>query len=323
MNLKFKYEWLEYCLIVILLFVSFTGIVHATDQLKEKNQKIEGLQVIIKKVKEAVRTKNFMVLKKYVLKKEPLYWVPCGAYDLEPEEIEKLSFEAMTSRLLGNSKGEEIYVHGEPDISPGNLEKTIFTITIDTVGWISEYPYLSFNFIFTMADKRWEWRGVCDSAGPLFRFSKDSKKYEEIYYREPKLPRPGPRIFSHYSTLRARIAEIVKFREFEALRPYAIKGTIVFEQCSRKIMEKNRVEGKEKSVDDVINFLKKRAIDAKEIKFSGVSHNTHYETVGWSGEYPVIAFWFNESKDGWEWAGITYCKTKHLGVLFPEEPTFK
>lgn len=286
--------------------------------VQEKNLNIEGLQVILNKVKEAIHTKNYEILKPYVSEKEPLSWGICGPTDVESE---KMSFKTMPSRLLEISKGAEIFVCEEPDIFPWDIKKNIFTVDIKTEGWTGEYPFLNFGFKYSKAGKRWEFIGVCDSAGPSLKISKNGK-FEEIYFRKPKLPRPGPRIFQDHLALRARIVEIVKFREFEALKPYATKKTLVFRECSHDMRDEAGIKGKEKTVEEVTNFLNKNIDRGQKIKSTGTLNKDYYETKGWSGKYPYVSFWFAEGKQGWELNGVAYCKTSLMRVFFPYDSRF-
>lgn len=318
---KLKYNGFEVLLCSSLLLLFAISTVQAAEQQKTADQKPAGLQIIMDTVKKAVQTKKFKLFKPYVSNKEKLHWAPCG--DHGGETVAMFSFDEMVNFLSKFSKGAEIYVYEYPEIHLWDFEKPIvYSINIDTEGWTSEYPYLSFGFKFSPAENRWEWRGVCDSPVPPRHLSKDMKKYEEIDYRQPKLPRPGPRIFKDINALKARIEEIVKYREFDALRPYVIKKTLIFGQCTQKMMDMDRVEGIVTPVDEVIDFLIKNAAGAKKVKFSGVAHITYYETIGWNGEYPFIAFWFSEGKKGWELAGVSYCKTKHFDLL-PPLPSLK
>jgi len=287
-------------------------------EIQEKNLKIEGLQVILNKVKEAIHTKNYEILKPYVSEKEPLSWGTCNPTDVEPE---KMSFKTMISRLLEISKGTEIFICEEPDISPVDINKTIFTVDIKTEGWTGEYPFLNFGFKYIKADKRWEFIGICDSAGPPPEISKNGE-YEEIYCRRPKLPRPGARIFQDSLAMRERIVEIVRFREFEALKPYATKKTLVFRECSNDMRDETGIKGKEKPVEEVINYLHDNTAKGQKIKSSGTSNIDFFETKGWSGEYPYVSFWFAEGKQGWVLNGVAYCKTSLMRVFFPYEPRF-
>ncbi len=319
MSSIYKYKFFASCLGVIFFFLIFSGIVHPSDQKEGDSQKIEGLQVILEKVKKAVKTKNYEVLKPYISKKEPLAWGICGPTDVEPE---KMSFKTMTRRLLEISKGTEIYVCEKPDVDPWNIKKTVFMVDIKTEGWIGEYPFLNFGFEYSKADNRWEFIGICDSARAPLQISKEGK-YEEVYCRKPKLPRPGPRIFEDNLALRVRIEEIVRFKEFEALKPYAVRKTLVFGECGLNMKGERIIKGKEKSVDDVVNFLNKNTSSANQIKSTGLKNKWNYDTEGWSGKYPYISFWFDEGKYGWELTGVAYCKTSLMKLSYPNDPRIK
>ncbi|MEW6713726.1 MAG: ankyrin repeat domain-containing protein [Nitrospirota bacterium] len=286
--------------------------------IQEKNLKIEGLQVILNKVKEAVHAKNYEILKSYVSEKEPLSWGICGPTDVESEVM---SVETMFSRLLEISNGAEIFVCEEPDISPWDIKESIFSVDIQTEGWKGEYPFLNFGFTYSKTGNRWEFIGVCDSVRPTLEISKNGK-YEAVYCRKPNLPRPGPRIFQDHLALRTRIIEIVRFKEFEALKHYTIQKNLIFRECSNDMRDEAGIKGKEKPVEEIINFLKKNTAGEQKIKSSGTSNIDFCETKGWSGEYPYVSFWFAEGKQGWELNGVAYCRTSLMRVFFPYEPRF-
>ncbi len=301
---------------MLLFFLFPIGIAQAENQQKENIQELPGIQIIIKNVKKAVQTKDFTPLKSYVLRKGRLYWGICGPSDGEPI---RFSFDAMIHKLIADSKGAQIYVHKEPDIDLWDPKNTVFMVDIKTEGWTGEYPYLSFGFKYTKKTNQWEWRGVCYSRTPPPKIS--GGEYEPLYEQKPILPRPGPRIFEQYSTLRARIEEIIKFMALDALKPYAIKQSLIFGECSKEMMDSDEIKGDKVSVNQVIDFLKKNANTG--VKPTRVYYSKFLETEGWSGEYPFVSFWFTETKKGWEWAGVSYCKTSLIKVQFPEEPRFK
>jgi len=270
------------------------------------------LQRLISRVKQAIQSKDFKLLRPYVPDKRTYYWrYGCADGDMPSDE---LSFEAITEILLRKSKGVEIYFNPKPEID-WNFEN----MSIETEGWLGEYPFLTFSFF--LLNDRLIWGGACYSATPELKRA-EKGRYEPTHFRTPQLPRPGPRTFRDDSALKARIEEIVKFRAFDALEPYAINKILIFEKCSKAVMDSGRGEywrlkGKKRPAREVIEFLKKTAHDAKEIKFSGAGHMSYYETLGWKGEYPFIAFWIAEGKSGWELTGVTYCKTSVMEVLFP------
>lgn len=260
------------------------------------------LRRLISHVKQAIQSKDFMKLKLYVPNKKFYGWrCGCDAGDMPSDE---LSFEDITEILLRESKGAEIYFNPKPEV-----DWNFKSMGIETEGWLGEYPF--FTFLFELINDRWVWDGACYSATPTLRLTKDNK-FEATYFRKPQLPRPGPRTFKDYSALKARIEEIVKFRAFDALEAYAINKTLIFEKHRKDVMdnggEYRKLKGKKRPVREIIEFLKKNAHDANEIKCSAI-HISYYETVGWSGEYPVITFWIAEGKSGWEFTGVTYRKT--------------
>jgi len=316
MSPKFKHRNLTNCITYSLLILFLTTTGYASEQKKLQDQQLPGLQVIVEKVKKAVRTKNFNILKPYASNKELLYWAACGPGDVESE---KLSFGSMVQRLSKVSKGADIHMYDVPAVHLWDFEKSVFyTVNINTEGWTGEYPFLSFGFKFRTADNHWEFTGVCDATTP--ELTKKEGKYVPTYFKEPQLPRSGPRIFKDRSALRDRVEEIVQFKAFEALKPYATKKVLAFGQCNREMMDKDSVVGKDTPVQDVIIFLKNNLSTTREIKSSGMHHKTYYETTGWSGEYPFVAFWFSKKDKLWELAGVSYCKTRHFDLFPPLSP---
>jgi len=289
--------------------------------IPKANKKIDEETIqsldLISNLEKAIKTRSFNILEVYLPDKRVYPWAPCGPGDF----VEWLFFESINTRLLKYSKDAKIYIYPEHEIINPGFGMPL-QASIETEGWNSEYPYLSFGFEFKKSESRWVFHGICDSLGPPPKISKEGTKYEEIYSRPPELPRPGPRIFNDYHALRARIAEILKFRAFDALKVYAIREKIIFGECNREMIVNDLAGGKEVHVEEVINFLKKSATGSQEFKPTSY-HKTTYETTGWGGKYPFISFWFKEGKEGWKWYGLTYCKKQLLGVLYPDEPRFK
>lgn len=281
-----------------------------------QSQTLQGKKVgdqstaqLISKLKNIIPNKDFQMLRPYVPRMKKYYWGPCGPGD---SGFDELSFEVMTRMLLRDSKGAKIYFNPKPNISQESA-------LIETEGWIGEHPFLTFSFDLVKTDNRWALSGACYSATPELSTKKEGK-YVPTYFREPQLPRPGPKIFKDRSALRARIEEIVQFKAFDALKTYAVKQVLTFGQCNLSMMENDRIEGKEMPVQDVINFLKQNIPSTGEIVSSGMQHKNYYETTGWSGEYPFVAFWFSEGSKGWEFAGVSYCKTRHFDLFPPLSP---
>ncbi len=319
MNYKFGHNGFKVCISCLSFFLFFMAVVDAAEQKKSTDQQLSGLRIIIDKVRKSVQTKNFGMLKQYVSNAALLHWAACGPGDVEPE---KISFDSFAHRLTESSIGADINVYQEADIRLWDFEKPVYyTININTEGWTGEYPYISFGFKFK--DNRWQLEGVCDSAGPPLTISQDGKRYEEIYYSQPKLPRRGPRVFKDREALKTRIREILRFKVFDALKPYAVSQKLILGECSREMMDSDEIRGNLVSVNQVIDFLEKNYGEAKEITPAKGHYYKYLETEGWNGQYPYISFWLQEGKNGWTWAGVAYCKSSLLHLQFPNESRFK
>ena len=273
----------------------------------------EKLTGLIASVKDAVLLKDFAGLKKYVPDVKLYDMGDCDCSDCGFDEI---TFEAMTEMLLRDSKDVDIYLGANPGISQWG--DSSLHANILTEGWASEYPYVDFSFKRLPDSSRWEWVGICVALGPPFELNERTHRFERVYPRRPLLPRPGPRVFSNYAELQFRIEEIVQFQSFDALRPYAVRSKLVIGPCSRKMMDQDRVLGKSVPIQDAIAFLKKNGL-GPAVTRTNASRSTMYESKGWSGDYPYIAFWLAPEKEGWELTGISYCKEEHAGLLLREE----
>ncbi len=276
-----------------------------------KIEKDDDRQVtqLINEVNKIISNRDFRRLNVFVSRVTKYSWGPCGPGDSGAEEI---SFERLSGILTQASKGLSIDFSQKPKVSSS-------TASVETEGWVGEYPFLTFNFNLLKAKNQWVLSGACYSALP--ELMKHEGEYVPIYFKEPHLPRPGARIFKDQAALRARIAEIAQLKKFDALKSYATKKVLTFGQCNLSMMENDRIEGKEVPVQDVINYLKGVQSNG-EIVSSGTQHKTYYETTGWHGEYPFIAFWFSEDREGWALAGVSYCKMRHF-ELFPPLPSLK
>ncbi len=305
--------------VLIILFIH--GAAFSEQKNKIEIRDLPEAKALLNDVNEAIQTKNFNILKQYAKKYKTIDWISCGTTHEEPF---KYSIPSMIKILSEHSKDTQIYVNDDPEIvTLGGEKNEVSSIIIETEGWVSEYPYFGFAFQYNNKSKNcWEWVEVCYSPGPLLKISGEGK-YEQVYKRTPTLPRPGPRVFKNYSTLHVRFKEIVKFMVFDALKPYAIKQKLIFTECSREIVESAQLKGMEVSSEQVIAFLKKNVGESKETKPAKGGFSTYLDTEGWKGEYPYVSFWFTETKKGWEWAGVSYCKTSLMKVQFPEEPRFK
>jgi len=230
-------------------------------ETKEEIKKRDALvNEAINDLKTAIETRGFSKLKLYVPEKKFYAWRDgCADGDMPADE---LSFEEITKILLRESKGAKIYFNPKPEV-----EWTYFkSMLIETEGWLGEYPFMTFSF--SLLKDRLIWGGACYSPTPELKLTKDNK-FEQTYFRKPQLPRPGPRTFKDRSALMARIDEIVKFKQFDALEAYAVNKTLIFERDSKAAIdyysgEYAILKGKKRPVKEVIEFLKKNAHNTKE-----------------------------------------------------------
>jgi len=305
MNSTFKYKSLKVGTFCLCLYLFSIAIVRVCESTQKSDKRPISWQPIIYQLKKAIKTKNYDTLKKYVPHKKLLYWAQCNT-DVSID----VSFNKMERLLMKNSKDALIVVD---EIPAGGL--------IETEGWTGEYPYLYFQF--TKNENNWQWLGVCFDINRSLDFALSRGGKDKLYDKPPKLPRRGPRIFKDEIALRARIEEILRFMEFEALKPYAIRQKLIFGECGQKMMDSDEIKGVEASIDQVISFLKKNVGNSKEIKPSKGHYYKYLETEGWRGAYPYVSFWFKEGKQGWELEGVAYCKTSLMKVLFPNDPRIK
>lgn len=145
MRFNFARYMMGICLSSLILCGVLINSVQAADLKKETIRDVSDLKDVIKNLKKALQTKNFILLKSYAPKSEPLYWAVCNS-----DTSDNLSFDTMNRVLIDHSKGVQIQINDKPS---GGL--------IETKGWQGERPY--FYFQFTRVDNRWVWLGVCRS----------------------------------------------------------------------------------------------------------------------------------------------------------------
>jgi hypothetical protein len=292
----------------LMLSVFASGTVKA-DEASAINA--SGLPEIKKTVNELVKiidTKNFSDLKRYAFSNTNIHWINCGPTDGEPI---KHSISDMIEMLTKRSINTTIYINGDPEIAVLDGQNKLFTIVIETEGWIDEYPFLDFSFEYSKNINLWKWFGVCYDSEPPLKYSKSENKFVRKYYRTPTLPRPGARVFKDRNALGARIREIIQFEDFDALSAYAVQKRVIFSECGQSVIVSGNLEGeKVVPVEKVINYLKKSMPGKDELKVTG---REDIYTSGWRGEYPSVNFIMSETKEGWEWNQVVYCKTSHMG----------
>jgi hypothetical protein len=292
---------------IVLLSIIFTA--NANGQQKANNENMGSLHSVLSGLKMAVEKKDFETLKSFTISSDQkLIWDICGHDDIGPGDAEafKYPFNEIVKRLSTLSEGTTIFINKDIQMTPWSSTDNIYNVFIDTEGWVGEYPYLSFFYRISKDGKRHDWLGICYSSGPRLRRSKATRKYEERYYREPTLPRPGPRIFRDDNALKARIKEIIYFKSFDALKPYAINQKIRFGECSSNLLERG-IQGKDVSVDQVVELLKEKAKGA--VGFEFLSRGKYLETSGWPGEHQYVLFEFtSQGGKGTTWTGMGYCR---------------
>ncbi|MEW6715544.1 MAG: hypothetical protein AB1306_10700 [Nitrospirota bacterium] len=305
--------------LTLLILTFINGSAMAKEKISVKGPDSTEVNDLADSIKHIIETKTFSKLNQFIKTGQTVDWGNCGPTDLEPF---KLSSSKAIKRLYEYSRRIQIYINGDPEMMSVEDNSDTAVIVFDTEGWASEYPYLS--FIFNYQNNHWEWRGVCYSLGPPISMAAEKEgRYEQVYKRVPTLPRPGPRIFKDPYNLRDRFKEIIKFNTLDALKPYAVKQEIILVECNREMAASGKITGTKVSSDQIINFLKTNIGASQEIKPGKGGGHDYLDTEGWQGTYPYIFFWFHESKKGWEWAGVAYCKSSLMHLLFPDEPRFK
>lgn len=312
-----RYKLYIFCLFWLATTCFMTGDVFANEETSSKIEEVPETKQLLNDFSYAMRTKNYTVLKRYTRKYKTIEWTECGPTDGEPL---KYSVSVMMNRMKHYSTGTQIYIDDNPEIVTLS-EGTAPFIDIETEGWAIEYPYLVFSFQYDKSAFGWQWVGVCYSSPPPFIFT-NRGLYEQRYKRTPILPRPGPRLFKDYYALRDRFKEIVNFKALDALKPYAVKQKLILNECNREMAASGKITGTKVSSDQIVDFLKKNIGASQEIKPTKGGAD-YLDTEGWQGAFPYVAFWFQESKKGWEWSGVTYCKSSLMHVMFPDEPRFK
>ncbi len=308
MKVKPRFNVLLFILHYSFLFVFSFGILEAAQQEQTGDQNASSFQSVIDELIRVTQNKDFATLKQRFAYKDPMRLGQCNT---------DIGMEITVDKLI------QVLINDSENSADIKVNKNSRNGLVETEGWNSEYPYYYFYFTFIKKENKWQWLGVCDSINRSLDFAMSLGGKDKLYDRPPKLPRRGPRVFQDEIALRARIEEIVRFMAFDALKPYAIKQKLIFTECSREIVESAQLKGMEVSSEQVIAFLKKNVGESKEIKPAKGGFSTYLDTEGWKGEYPYVSFWFSETKKGWEWTGVAYCKTSLMKVQFPEESRFK
>lgn len=249
----------------------------------------QELRKVFTEVKDAIQAKNFNKLQRYVSPKDTVYWGQCNT-----DTSIGLSFNNALHELKKNSKNAKITVTDH------------LMDFVETEGWTGEYPYLYFQF--DKVNQNWRWLGICYDVARSIDYCKELGGKEKYYDSPPKLPRQGPRVFKDVTPLHARIAEILKFKAFDALKPYATRGKLLVGKSCPNAADSTALIKSGVPVNQVVEFFVKNSTGANEIT-PGESYSfksKYFITRGWTGEKTEITFCFAEGKNGWEWVGIAY-----------------
>jgi hypothetical protein len=291
MKLKINKHMLKILLTYVLIIIAIvgTGLSAQSSVTLDKNQEQKELQKLFLKVKRAVQTQNYNILQNYVSRKNTLYWAQCNT-DVSID----LAFDKLINELKKNSKDVDIVVADH------------IKYFIETEGWTGEYPYLYFQF--TKVNNNWQWLGVCYDYQRSLDYRLALGGMDKYYDTPPQLPRRGPRVFEDIIALQVRIIEILKFKKFDALTPYARRKKVFIGKGCPTNLDKADLVRIGSPVEQAIEFMEKNSVGAKEIT---PEHNWSYNkryfiSNGWTGEKPAITFCFEEGEKGWEWTGISY-----------------
>ena len=157
----------------------------------------------------------------------------------------------------------------------------------------------------------------------------DNDRPAEAKARHRQLPRPGPRQFSERSALEARLREILTYRNVEALRVYAVRGTLAFGECNAiEVTYAEAVNGQKIPADHAISFFADAMRDAatqiegEKYVQQAISKNDQSALYPGkmviqaeiSGPYRYMGVWINQVDGKWELSGLSYCRTTHAGT---------
>ncbi len=295
---------------------------------------------LVNGIRSAFETKNFELLKVYLPKGPIVKFGRCGPGD---SGFTELSIDTVQKLLIQQLNGSNILFNPPPNTEVNLVGGHVF---IETEGWIGEYPYLGFGFSLLQPENTWVWTGVCDSSAPQYD-ARAGSKYEPHYVREPRLPRPGPRVFKDDLALRDRLHEILLFKKLEAFHGYAVKDFLAFGICQADTRKKLfTINGYTVPAKDVIEFLKTGIVKYPVSESSGLVGDSFEDARGFIqsklfaelpsryrgapgkpifeskivGPYPYAVFWANQVNNKWEWSGVSYCKAPQQSMLFPDEP---
>ena len=283
---------------IVILFLVFPGRAWSS-QDKVPIEQLPEIKATLTDLVQIVKAKEYKKLRKYVDQNSKIRWINCGPTDGDPF---KYSSDYMISKLIQESRNTPIYVNGDPTIIDLERRGERFEILLQTEGWTGEHPFYDFSFDYSKGDGHIRWFGTCYDEEPPVN---ESKHMIRAYYRKPELPRPGPSVFKDASALGARIKEILLFKNFDALKKYAIRNKVIFSECGKSVVVSDELEGEYVvPVNNVLNYLKTHAPQA-DLKLQG---RENISSKGWRGEYSRLKFIISEGKNGWEWNHVVYCK---------------
>jgi hypothetical protein len=121
-------------------------------------QQYPGVTDIVNKVKSAIASQNYDILKPYTQK--DIYGRSLSWDDTKSDEPEELSYESMNNRLYKVSRGAKLHLTGK--VSSWDIPSYVY---IETQGWKGKLSHLVFLFYYKKNTNQWFWIGIDE--GPL------------------------------------------------------------------------------------------------------------------------------------------------------------
>jgi len=130
----------------------------AHSNIKALEPQYPGITEIVDKVKSALESQNYNILKPYI--KKDTYGRPLSWDNMKSDEPETLSYESIDYRLYKISRGAKLRLTGK--ISSWDIPSYVY---IETRGWKGKLSHLVFLFHFMKETKQWSWIAI--NEGPL------------------------------------------------------------------------------------------------------------------------------------------------------------
>jgi hypothetical protein len=121
-------------------------------------QRYPGITVVVDKVKSAIESRNYTLLKPYIQKES--YERPISWHTMKSHEPEELSFDSVVYRLDKISSGAKLRLTGK--VRSRDIPSQVY---IETQGWEGTLSHLVFLFHYEKDTKQWFWIGIDE--GPL------------------------------------------------------------------------------------------------------------------------------------------------------------